>query len=330
MTCSSLPSQVTKLLGRFAKVRQITCLGEAMIEVSFDDVMSRTATVGVAGDVLNTAYYLRLFADPGVEVRFSTALGNDPYSKRVLKFAEESNLLTDATVTRVDKTVGLYAISTDPSGERSFTYWREVSAARTMMDDTALVELLGRPDALFVSGITIAILPESGRKLLLDWIKIYRVDGGLVVFDPNYRPALWASPEVARSWMLEVMGECDLILPSFDDECLLWSDPTVGHTISRVITAGVPTGVVKNGGKGPVCFGFSCLAQVFEPATSVVNTTGAGDSFNGRFLAEIINASPPAVALQKAHHTAVKVISSRGAILPTSALTYSQASSDAQ
>ena len=103
MTCSSLPSQVTKLLGRFAKVRQITCLGEAMIELSFDDAMSRTATVGVAGDVLNTAYYLRLFADPGVEVRFSTALGNDPYSKRVLKFAEESNLLTDATVTRVDK-----------------------------------------------------------------------------------------------------------------------------------------------------------------------------------------------------------------------------------
>jgi len=109
----------------------VACIGECMIELAVPDA-GDTARVDFAGDTYNTAVYLHREAGPGVGVAYVTALGRDTLSERmVARFAAEG-LDTDLVERRADRGPGLYAIATDAAGERSFTYWRERSATRTL------------------------------------------------------------------------------------------------------------------------------------------------------------------------------------------------------
>ena len=90
---------------------------------------------------------------------------------------------------------GLYTISVDERGERTFTYWRDSSAARSYFDepDTPLERAAGSLDALYFSGISLAILNDNARERLFGAAQRVRAHGGRVIFDNNYRP-----PSVAR------------------------------------------------------------------------------------------------------------------------------------
>ena len=105
---------------------RLAAVGEAMIELSIN---GSDAQLGVAGDSLNTAIYLKRCA-PDVTVDYISALGDDPFSDRIADFIAGQNIGTHAIERHAGKSPGLYAITTAPNGERSFTYWRSTSAAR--------------------------------------------------------------------------------------------------------------------------------------------------------------------------------------------------------
>ncbi|MDG2231893.1 MAG: PfkB family carbohydrate kinase, partial [Paracoccaceae bacterium] len=105
---------------------KIAVIGEAMIEMS---ITGDQAQLGVAGDTLNTAIYLKRAA-PQIEVDYITRLGRDSFSKRIKNFIADQFLGTSAIETDDDRVPGLYAITTNAQGERSFSYWRDQSAAR--------------------------------------------------------------------------------------------------------------------------------------------------------------------------------------------------------
>ena len=128
-------------------VSAIGCIGEAMIEISGQDWPA--ATLGVAGDTYNTAVYLRraLGASP-ISVSYVTALGDDAFSDRILQEMQRHGLATGAVERREGMVPGLYAISTDAAGERSFTYWRSTAAVRTLFKTPCRVTLDGLDDAM--------------------------------------------------------------------------------------------------------------------------------------------------------------------------------------
>ena len=106
---------------------RVACIGEAMIELSHTESDTK---LGVAGDTLNTAIYLKRNA-PGVAVDYLTCLGDDPFSDRIETFIDAQGIGTQAIKRLPGMSPGLYAISTTDTGERSFTYWRSTSAARS-------------------------------------------------------------------------------------------------------------------------------------------------------------------------------------------------------
>ncbi len=301
-----------KLGTRLRAVRRIGCIGEAMVELSFAEPEAREAAVGVAGDVLNTAFYLARSAPEATRVAFVSALGADAFSGRLRAFLARHGL-EDACATVPDATVGLYAITTDAAGERTFTYWRSASAARRMVAEGAL-DGLGAFDLVYLSGITLAVLLGDGRARLLDRLAAFREGGGLVAFDANYRPRLWASADEAREWIGRAWGLSDLALPSFDDERALWGDADPAATRARLRAAGVTEGAIKDGAAGALPVE-DVSAPSFAPAARVVDTTAAGDSFNGSYLGARIGGADAATALGLAHDVACRVIGQRGAIL---------------
>nr|MBX2885732.1 sugar kinase [Granulosicoccus sp.] len=222
------------------------------------------------------------------------------------------------------KTPGLYAITTDDHGERSFTYWRDNSAAKDLFQTHQgfSFAVLSQFDVIFFSGISLAILPATARDAWLDWLAEHRQQvGKTIVFDSNYRPRLWGSEDEARHYMSRAWSVATIALPSVDDEQLLHGDATDEDVIDRIRALGVPAGVLKRGAEGPVGFDSNALYEATQTNTSalsvnVVDTTAAGDSFNGAYIASLLMGESPQTALVAAHQCAVKVIGFRGAIVP--------------
>ena len=291
---------------------KVAAIGEAMIELSMD---GDHAAVGVAGDTLNTAIYLKRNA-PAIQVDYVTRLGQEPFSRKIRDFIAAQRVDVDAIEYDVNGTPGLYAITTDAGGERSFTYWRDQSAARKMFQTTQGPNFgaLKDYDVLYLSGISLAILPQETRDALLEWLAGYRSRGGRVVYDSNHRPKLWPDAETAQKVNAEMWAIADIALPSIDDEAVL-SGESPDEIAARFLRLG-KTGALKRGPSGPLCLATGAVDD-YRQAACVVDTTAAGDSFNGGYLGALFQGANQAEALRVGHDLAARVVGYKGAIVPT-------------
>lgn len=287
----------------------ITVIGEAMLELSRGTGDGWNLRYG--GDVINTAIHL---ARAGDTVRFASAIGADPMSEDLRRAWEGEGVDTALLIGTPARTTGLYAIETDATGERSFHYWRGESAARSMFDlpeSAAMVEGAGQSDLLYFSLITLAILPDAGRSALLALCEAVKARGGRVAFDGNYRPRLWPDAATARHWRDQAIALCDIGLPTLADEVEMGEADDAADAAARWGAGEGREIVVKLGADGCLVGG----ALVPPPAkVDVVDSSGAGDAFNGGYLhARLAGADPHAAAIA-GHRLAGWNIGHRGAI----------------
>lgn len=295
-------------MGRFLAI------GECMVEMAprpdgaFD--------MGFAGDAFNTAWYLHRCCGERIDVGFLSAIGDDDVSRRMEEFMCAAGVRPHLAVLP-GRSVGLYLISLR-DGERSFSYWRSVSAARDLADHLEEVTRLGPGDVAFFSGITLAILPDAGRERLLEALRLARAAGVRIAFDPNLRPRLWADGAKMCAAVMEGASVADIALPSFEDEASWFGDADTQATAQRYLGAGAGLVVVKDGAS-PVLLAEERRAEevAVTPAEVIVDTTAAGDSFNARFLCGIMSGEPAAEAVGAASVLAAKVIAARGALVET-------------
>ena len=293
----------------------VICLGEAMVELFLSATSPDTAQIGYAGDTLNTAIYLKR-ALPDGRVAFASKLGRDAFSNQMRRMITDEGLETDLLLESPDREPGLYSITTDRDGERSFNYWRSASAARDLLTPPALTPAhLAPADMVYLSAISLAILPAQDRHTLLGWLEDFRANGGRVAFDSNYRPKLWEDVETARAVVTKAWKLTDIALPSLDDEMALFGDPDEGAVLDRLTACGLNQGALKRGAIGPRSLDGSRPGD-FEAVTKVVDSTAAGDSFNAGYLAAHLSGAPQAACLQAGHRLASRVIGMRGAIIP--------------
>ena len=286
---------------------KVACIGEAMIEVAANGTQAR---LGVAGDTLNTAIYLKRAA-PQVQVDYITRLGDDPFSDQIAEFISGEGIGTQQIARVPNGSPGLYAITTDDQGERTFTYWRSQSAARGLFGNDDFDALKGY-DLIYLSGISLAILPDETRWKLLD---VLRDSPALLAFDNNYRPRLWEDRQTAARVIAAYWEACDIPLPSVDDEMALF-DETEEQVLARW-GASHQRGALKMGASGPVSIGCP-IDQTYPTVPTPVDTTAAGDSFCGGYLAARLSGQDQANALLAGHMLAAEVIQHPGAIIPKS------------
>lgn len=288
-----------------------------MIElIAQDDGQAR---LGVAGDTYNTAIYLaRKLRDTGKSVSYVTALGADPYSDRIIRTIENHGIRTGHIERRAELLPGLYAIDTDDLGERSFSYWRSNSAAKTLFTEPCAIPLasLDQFDLVFLSGITMAILPVDVRARLIEWTDSFRSKGGTIAYDSNHRPRLWESDEVARQTNAAMWARTDIALPSVDDEMALFGDPDSSAVVARLRKLGVRRGALKQGAQGPLIFSDQRVLTDLPVVDHVVDTTAAGDSFNAGYLSAVALEMDEQTAAKIGHQLASQVIQHPGAIIP--------------
>lgn len=196
---------------------------------------------------------------------------------------------------------------------------RDASAACCLFQTDAGVSFdsLSGYGVVYLSAITLAILPPDVRHRLLHWLGGFRRAGGLFAFDSNYRPRLWTSRAEAQAAVAAAWQVCDLGLPSVDDEIALFGDRSSDEVLARLRDWGVRNGALKCGAAGPRPMNPATPAGAgFAPAAMVIDTTAAGDSFNAGYLATVLTGASDGAALHRGHAKASRVIGQPGAIVP--------------
>ena len=293
---------------------KILSIGECMAEFSPDEQLGKF-NLGFAGDTFNTAWYIaNNHAD--VNSAYFSKVGDDELSDQMLKFMSDNQVDTRYITTVAGSTIGLYLISL-VNGERTFSYWRNKSAATFLgqnVDDVG--NAMKKQDMIYFSGITLAILDQNSRENLFSCLKSARRAGKKIAFDPNLRPKLWNDKKEMCDVIMAGANLSDIILPSFEDEATWFSDADPMSTLARYQNVGAETVVVKNAGD-PVSFWsqHGTGTYLVESVEKIIDSTAAGDSFNAEILVGLLREIPLADAINNATNLAKKVLMGQGALV---------------
>jgi 2-dehydro-3-deoxygluconokinase len=275
-------------------------------------------SLGCAGDAFNVAVYL---ARSGRPVAFATALGDDIYSDALLALAAAEGIAVDLVLRMRARLPGLSLMDADAAGARRCYEWRGQSPARELFelpDWARIAESMSKAKLVYFSGITLSLYSNVGLGRFLALIETIRQGGAKVVFDPNFRPRGWRGDlSRARTVFIEALKRVDIALPAYDDEAVLWGDPSPEATVQRLQAFGIPEIVVKNGPSSALVAvaGQSTFVPVPE-VTVPIDPTAAGDGFNAAYIAARLSGQQPNEAAGAAHALAAQVIRHRGAIMP--------------
>lgn len=295
--------------------KSLLSIGECMVELS--STGTDTYSMAYAGDTFNTAWYAKQQFPETWQVSYLTCVGKDAVSDGMVEFIQNSGISTDH-IMRVDgKTAGLYMVHLE-NGERSFSYWRGSSAARSLARDPDLLNrAMQSVGAIYFSGITMAILPEDGRDNLITALSRARKTGSHTIFDPNLRPALWPNTDTMRDEISRAASVADIVLPSFDDEAYHFGDTGPSDTIERYLALGAKLVVVKNSGGEILAADIDGARYSYIPnlVHDPIDTTAAGDSFNAAFLAAYLTGRDIKAALKSGCDLSAKTIQKRGALV---------------
>lgn len=289
------------------------CIGECMVELRpVDDGHLKR---GFAGDAFNTAVYLKRSA-PDVDVAFLTATGDEALSDAMVATWRAEGL-SDRLVFRIPgQRPALYLIETNEKGDRKFHYWRGETPAKEwlrLLLAAGGAQLLDSADLVYVSGISLAILSYADRQAAIELLGTVKTK---IAFDPNIRPALWKSMDEARHCFEAMVKISSIVLPSRQDYQLMYNMDDPDEQIH--FTAGLTQGEIAL-----TCDEDGCrlraegktLAMPTQ-AVKVVDTSGAGDSFNGAYLAARLRGEDAMAAAKAGLALAAKVVAQPGAIIP--------------
>ncbi len=299
-------------------MRRIVTFGEGMIEISGS--LGASGRIAYGGDVLNVTVAL---ARLGLAPAFLTALGRDGWSDELLALWAGEGIDNSLIARHPERIPGLYGIHLDAEGERSFTYWRDRSAARALLDlpeAGALLARAGEADLLFLSGITLSLYDDAGRARIAALAAAVRARGGDVAFDGNYRPRGWANPAAARAAYAALAPHVSIALPTREDEAAVFGDSTPQAIAARWHAAGAREVVVKLGAEGAHVSAASEAWTVPTEAIRPIDTSGAGDAFDAAYLAARLRGADPLAAARAGHRLAGLTILHPGAIPPRAAV----------
>ncbi|MGI9322271.1 MAG: sugar kinase [Pseudomonadales bacterium] len=287
--------------------------------VELHDSGSRQLRLGYGGDVLNTLVYAQR---SGVQSAFATVTGDDHYGRWLRSNWETEGI--DCKLVRHDANTSpaLHIIRNEPSGERNFHYWRDASPFKALLDVdgyvAALSEAMEAVPWVYVSGIALAMLDDESRARLIAMLEAARGRGARTAFDPNYRARLWADSATAQHWLSRAYSCATVALPSLEDEQALRQAEIDGEALAKDLSAlGVEEVVVKDGPRGSQVYsGQRCERVAAVDVAQVIDTTAAGDAFNGAYLAARIQGETALEAAAAGARLAAYVVQHPGAIAP--------------
>jgi 2-dehydro-3-deoxygluconokinase len=249
----------------------------------------------------------------GARSGIATRIGSDSFGDLLVKRWTEERVNFDAVIRDEDAPTGLYFIRHDGRGH-SFEYRRAGSAASRMSPDTLPRTAIRSTAILHLSGISQAI-SESAAQAGFAAMDEARSAGVKVSYDPNLRLPLWPLDR-ARATVHEAMKHVDVALPGLEDGRLLTGLSGPEEIAAFYRNLGAKVVALTLGSEGALVAFDDHMEQIPPYPARQVDATGAGDCFDGAFLARWLATGDPVAAGRYATVAAGLSVQGYGAVAP--------------
>lgn len=273
----------------------VTTLGEVLIdftEAGTSDGGMSLFERNAGGAPANVLVALQRLGHP---TAFIGKVGADMHGEFLRRTLEGEGVDCSGLVSDPAFFTTLAFVALAPSGERTFSFARKPGADTRIAPDELPRDVIASSRVFHVGSLSLT--DEPARSATRSAISLAREAGCTLSYDPNYRANLWPSPEAAAERMRSVIADTDLMKIS-DEECALLTGAADPEDAARaLVDAGVKVAVVTLGGSGAYVRCAEGGRTVPGFPAEVVDTTGAGDSFWGGFLAAFCESGLPADAV---------------------------------
>ncbi|MEL7091736.1 MAG: carbohydrate kinase [Pseudomonadota bacterium] len=255
----------------------ILCAGEALIDMIPNDTGAFAPHVG--GAVLNTAVALGRL---GVPTGLVTGLSFDPFGARITAHLRDSHVDTRHAVPSDRNTTLAFVHLKD--GQATYSFYDDNTATRAILPDD-LPEVPDGTEALFFGGISLCNPPvaDSLATMAAD------VPAHLpVMVDPNIRPGFAADQGAYRTRLMGLMRRADIVKLSDEDITWLLPDGDLAAKAQAVLAMGPKLLLLTEGSAGATAYvSGGPTVRVAAQKVTVVDTVGAGDTFNAGILHQL-------------------------------------------
>ncbi len=264
----------------------VTALGELLIDFTPCGRSSAGMRLFEQNPGGAPANVLCALSNLGLKTAFIGKVGNDMHGDFLRETLASKNIYTDGLVQDPNIFTTLAFVELSETGERSFSFARKPGADTCLKPEELRKEIIGNTK-IFHFG-SLSLTDEPARSATLAAIIAAKSAGAIISYDPNYRKLLWHSKNEAKAIMRSVLPFVDVIKISDEESGLLTESQSPEESSQVLIDRGISCVVVTLGPDGALIRTRDSLAQVKAVDCSVVDTTGAGDSFWGGFLYKLI------------------------------------------
>jgi 2-dehydro-3-deoxygluconokinase len=259
----------------------LLAIGEALVELN-QPKEGAPFVQGFGGDTSNA---MIAAARLGAEAAYFTAVGADRFGQALTELWLREGVDASRIVVNGSAHTGLYFVTHGAQGHE-FSYMRAGSAASRIAESDLPEGRIRAAKILHISGISQAI-SSSAADAVFAAIDIAHHAKRLVSYDPNLRLKLWPLRR-ARAVIHEAMRSCDIALPGLDDAEALTGLRDPDAIANFYLELGARMVVVKMGRGGALTATQKDRERIYSHAVKAVDATGAGDCFDGAFLAEYV------------------------------------------
>jgi 2-dehydro-3-deoxygluconokinase len=287
----------------------LLAIGEALVELN-QPKEGAPVVQGFGGDTSNA---MIAAARLGADAAYFTAVGADRFGQALTELWLNEGVDASRIVVNGAAHTGLYFVTHGPQGHE-FSYMRAGSAASRISETDLPDGRIRAAKILHLSGISQAI-SSSAADAVFAAIDVAREAQRQVSYDPNFRLKLWPLRR-ARAIIHEAMRSCDIALPGLDDGLALTGRSEADAIVDFYLRLGPSVVVLKLGREGAIVATLKRRERIAGHSVAAVDATGAGDCFDGAFLAEYVERGDPFAAARFANVAAALSTLGYGAVAP--------------
>lgn len=270
----------------------VVALGELLIDFTPAGVSEQGACLLARNAGGAPANVLAMLSILGKKTALIGKVGKDGFGTFLKETLEKNGIDVSGLIISENEPTTLAFVQLNERGERSFDFYRRNSADVMLREDEVSERLL-QECRLFHFG-SVSMTEEPARSATLHAAERAKKLGKMISYDPNFRPALWKSRTEAVKVMRSGLSFADVVKVSDDEAELLTGEKDFLKGAKLLVDGGVKLALVTAGEQGTWYASISgYTGHVPSAAVQVADTTGAGDTFFGALLGQLLDCDRP-------------------------------------
>lgn len=258
----------------------VISLGEALIDFIPMDASNLLYQKCPGGAPANVAVGL---ARLNVESMFLGKVGNDVLGRFLIETLGNYGVDTTAVSTTDEVRTGAVFVTLAANGERSFDFYINPSADQFLQEDEIQESFFKNKKILHFGSIS--LINEPVRSATHKAVALAKQHGMLISYDPNLRLGLWSDAETAKSMILSMLPEVDVLKVSEEELEFLTDEADIKNGVNVLqSTWKVPFVIVTCGASGSILVTEREYVAVPALKVNAIDTTGAGDAYMSGIL----------------------------------------------